>query len=142
MSNKQRSKIELIIFTTTSSISKFRVTLVKNRQKKHYKGINVYYIRYITITKIGDCENIDSVNPLYLLVNQASRYIEEIKAIKGDKGNDYGQDYMKIKFSSGNGLPLNKPLKLHAMTIIIKSVFEEGGKLYPQVFLEDCLYEL
>ena len=69
-----------------------------------------------------------------MLVNQASRYIEEIKAIKGDKGNDYGQDYMKIKFNSGNGLPLNKPLKLHAMTIIIKSVFEKGGKLYPQVF--------
>ena len=72
----------------TSSISKFRVKFVKNRQKKHYKGINIYYIRYITITKIGDCENIDSVNPLYLLVNEACRYIEEIEAIKGDKGNN------------------------------------------------------
>ena len=49
---------------------------------------------------------------------------------------------MKIKFNSGNDLPLNKPLKLHAMTIIIKSVFEKGGKLYLQVFLEECLYEL
>ena len=45
--------------------------------KKHYKGIDIYYIGYITIKKIGDCENIHSVNPLYLLVNHASGYIEE-----------------------------------------------------------------
>ena len=66
----------------------------------------------------------------------------EIKAISGGKENDYGKDYMKIKFNSDDDLPLNKPLKFHAMTIIIRSVFEEGGKLYPQVFLDDTLYEL
>ena len=49
---------------------------------------------------------------------------------------------MKIKFNSDGDLPLNKPLKFHAMTIISRSVFEEGGKLYPQVFLDDALYEL
>ena len=37
---------------------------------------------------------------------------------------------------------MTKPLKFHAMTIIIRSVFEEGGKLYPQVFLDDAMYEL
>ena len=55
---------------------------------------------------------------------------------------DYEKDYMKIKFNSDDDLPLNKPLKFHAMTIIIRSVFEEDGKLYPQVFLDDTLYEL
>ena len=45
---------------------------------------------------------------------------------------------MKIKFD----LPLNKPLKFQGMTIIIRAVFEEGGKLYPQDFLDDALYEL
>ena len=49
---------------------------------------------------------------------------------------------MKIKFNSDDYLPLNKPLKFHAMTIIIRSVLEEGGKLYPQVSLDDALYEL
>ena len=48
----------------------------------------------------------------------------------------------KIKFNSDDDLPLNKPLKFHAMTIIIRSVFEEGAKLYPQVFLDGALYEL
>ena len=42
---------------------------------------------------------------------------------------------MKIKFNSDDDLPLNRPQKLHAMTIIIRSVFEEGGKLYPQVWI-------
>ena len=42
-----------------------------------HKNIDIYYIGYITIKKIDDCENIYSVNPLYLLVNHASGYIEE-----------------------------------------------------------------
>ena len=49
---------------------------------------------------------------------------------------------MKIKFNSCDDLPLNKPLKFHDMTIVIRSVFEEDGKIYPQVFLDDTLYEL
>ena len=49
---------------------------------------------------------------------------------------------MKIKFNSDDDLPLNKLLKFHNMTIIIRSVFEEDGKLYAQVFLDDTLYEL
>ena len=49
---------------------------------------------------------------------------------------------MKIKFNSDNDLSLNKPLKCHAVTIIIRSLFEEGGKIYSQDFLDDTLYEL
>ena len=49
---------------------------------------------------------------------------------------------MKIKFNSDDDLPLNKRLKFHAMTIIIRSFFEKGGKLYPQVVLDEALYEL
>ena len=56
--------------------------------------------------------------------------------------SDYEKDYMKIKFNSDGGLPLNKPLNFHNMTITIRSVFKEDDKLYPQVFLDDTLYEL
>ena len=49
---------------------------------------------------------------------------------------------MKIKFNSDDDLPLKKPLKFHAMTIIIRSVFEEAGKPYTQPSLDDTLYEL
>ena len=45
--------------------------------KKSYKNIGIYNIGYITIKKIDDCENVYSVNPLYLLINHANGYIEE-----------------------------------------------------------------
>ena len=44
---------------------------------------------------------------------------------------DCEKDYMKVKFNSDNDLPLKKPLKFHSVTIIIRSSFEEDGKLYP-----------
>ena len=65
----------------------------------------------------------------------------KIKKISGDEC-DYEKDYMKIKFNSDDDLPLNKSLKFTLMTITIRCVFEEDGKLYPQVFLDDTLYEL
>ena len=55
---------------------------------------------------------------------------------------DYEKDYMKIKFNSDDDLPLSKPLKFHNMTIIIRSISEEDGKLYLKVFLDDTLYDL
>ena len=61
-----------------------------------------------------------------------------IKAINGDEC-DYGEDYMKIKFNSNDDLPLNKVLKFHLMTIIIRCAFREENKLYPQLFLDDTL---
>ena len=48
---------------------------------------------------------------------------------------------MKIKFDIDDNLPLNKPLKLHLLTIIVRCIFEEDGKFYPQLSLDDCLYE-
>ena len=49
---------------------------------------------------------------------------------------------MKIKFNSDDDLPLNKTLKLHNLTIIARSVFEEDVKYYPQVFLDEFLCEV
>ena len=49
---------------------------------------------------------------------------------------------MKVKFNSDDNLPSNKILKLRNITVIVRSVFEEDGKYYPQVFLDECLYEL
>ena len=47
--------------------------------KKSYKNIGIYNIGYITIKKIDDCENIYSVNPLYLRIDHANGYVEEKK---------------------------------------------------------------
>ena len=65
-----------------------------------------------------------------------------IQTINASKSGEYDKDYMKIKFSSDGNLPLNKILKLHMLTtIIVRSVFEDG-KYLPQVFLDECLYEV
>ena len=49
---------------------------------------------------------------------------------------------MKIKFNSDDNLPFSKILKLHNLTIIARTVFQEDNKYYTQVFLDECLYEL
>ena len=58
------------------------------------------------------------------------------------KAGEYEKDFMKIKFNPDDNLPLNKILKLRNMTIVIRSIFQENAKYYPQVFLDECLYEL
>ena len=38
--------------------------------KKNYKEIDICYIGYVTVKKIANCNNINSVNPLYLMINE------------------------------------------------------------------------
>ena len=64
------------------------------------------------------------------------------KIRKIDDWLEYSKDYMKIKFSSDDNLPLNKPLKFYNMTVTIRCVFSEDNKLYPQVFLDEALVSL
>ena len=45
--------------------------------KKDYNEIDIYYIGYVTIKKIGDYSNINSVSPLYLMINQMIGHFEE-----------------------------------------------------------------
>ena len=65
---------------------------------------------------------------------------DQIKKVNSDSVGEYDKDYMKIKFDSDDNLPLNKVLKFHVLTIIMRNVFEKDGKYYPQIFLDDCLY--
>ena len=76
------------------------------------------------------------------------RYDDVFNGIMGkireidDDWREYSKDYMKIRFSSDDNLPLNKQLKLYNMTVTIRCVFSEDNKLYPQVFLDEALYSL
>ena len=45
--------------------------------KKSYKDINICYIEYITTKKIDDCENVYSVNALYLIIGTVDGHTEE-----------------------------------------------------------------
>ena len=133
--------------------------------KKSQKNIDIYYIGYVTM-KDCDYVKINSVNPLYLIIDEVDGCIEEkngnkylslvftdknkevlikyterwdkiknlIKKINGGKAGEYEKHFMEIKFNTDDNLPLNKILKLHNMTIIVRSVFQEDDKYYPHVF--------
>ena len=66
----------------------------------------------------------------------------EIETTNSGKTGKYGKDFMKIKFELDNDLPLNKKLKFSTMAIVVRSIFEDEGKFYPQVYLGECFHEL
>ena len=158
-------------YTDIINIEEFDSNL-PNVNKKLY--IDIYYIGYIRIKKIGNCENIYSVNPLYMRKGKVDGYIEKnngykylvfnstdeskevskkytelrdgikmkLKQETAVKKDEHGKDYMKIQFNADDNLPLNKPLKLPLLTIIVRRIFEEDSKFYWQLYLDNCLYGL
>ena len=134
-------------------------------------GPGIYYIDYVT--KKAEW-NVNSVNPLYLMINRIDGFIEEkngdkylhiastgrnskvlrkylevwngikdcIEKINNNKLGEYDRYYMKIQFNSDDDLPLNKQLNFLTVTVIIRNIFEKNGKYYPQIFLDECLYEV
>ena len=49
---------------------------------------------------------------------------------------------MKIKLNTDDNLPLSNPLKLHLLTVIVRSLLEDDNDFYLELYLEDFLYEL
>ena len=115
--------------------------------------------------KIEDYQNINSVNSLYLIIGKADGYIKEnygnkyfvFTSTDANKKlltkfrklwdeiehlNETINEVKKGKFNSDDNLPLNKMLKLYMLTVIVRSIFEEDGEYYPQVFLDECLCEV
>ena len=45
--------------------------------KKDYKEIDIYYIGYVTFKEIANCDNINNVNPLHLMINEMFGHFEE-----------------------------------------------------------------
>ena len=118
--------------------------------------------------------NVNSVNPLYLMINRIDGLIKEktgdkylnialtdrnsevlrkyskvwngIKDINKKINNselaEYDKDCMKIKFNSNDDIPLDKQLNFPTITVIIRSIFGKNSKCYPQIFLDECLYEV
>ena len=66
----------------------------------------------------------------------------EIVAINGSKASECGKDFLKIKFNTDDGFPLNKLLNLNVLTIVVRHDFEEDGKFYLQIYLDEYLHKL
>ena len=138
--------------------------------KKDFNDIDIYYLGYEHKKKISECNVINSVNLLYLRIadmkgqfekgkddawyliisykdevyEKLMNIFESIKNKITEKTWDvveYDKDYMKIKFES-NVFPVSKKVNIHLATIIIRAIFAQDGKYYPQLLLDDGLYEL
>ena len=140
--------------------------------KKDFKDTDIYYLGYEYKKKITECNEINSVNPLYLRITDMKGQFK-----KGKDGNtwyliifgdidvlrkfanicksirtkieenmggivQYDKNQMRIKFENDDNLPTDKTVHIHLATIIIRSVFAQNGKFYSQLFLDDALYEL
>ena len=66
-------------------IRNFHPNLLKI-DKKPFEDVDIYYIGYITSKKFSDCENIHSVNPLYIIIHSATGHFKE----------KYGEKYLII----------------------------------------------
>ena len=139
----------------------FNVKLVKIFKQELQIGANIYYIGYLLENEY------DSVKPLYLTVNHLFGYIEEIKGssdrylvanINNEKvinvfdklwkfiGDEINVDnkiseYNKLRFISAVDLPLDTLTNFHTLTIAINCVIEKDDKYYPEIYLDDWLYE-
>ena len=139
--------------------------------EKSYKNILIYYIGYVTIKdlkcikiyssslylifskKNGYIEKING-NKYWTLVpnneckEKIKKYEELWSAIKdlirliNKNSDDYDEKYLKIIFNSDDKLPVNKTVEIPTMTIVVRVVFHENNKYYPQVFLDECPYKL
>ena len=91
----------------------------------------------------------EKYNEKYLILDPTEKYEEVFSGIKSEtetindgKGFFYEKNYSKIGVNTDDNVPLNKTLKFPSLIIIIRCVFQNGKKLYPQVYLDECLYEL
>ena len=80
---------------------------------------------------------------MYLIIGKVDIHIEE------NHGNKYlvfdspelhstRENKKVLKSTQSFGMGLNKPLKLHLLTITVRCIFEEDGKFYSQLYLDNC----
>ena len=139
--------------------------------KKSSKNIAIYYIGHITKKDDYKTNSVNPLYLIvgeidgFIAEKEGSKYLnialtdsnsevlkkyaeiwsgikDQIKKTNDGKLGEYGKDYMKIKFNLDDDLSLNNQLNFFNLTIIVKTVFEEDGKYYPQIFLDKCLYEV
>ena len=147
-----------IIFMDDFDTKYFKITKRESRV-----GIDIYYIGYI-LYKLEYSTN--SVKPLYLIVKSLLGSVEKIDGSSDryliiDKSNievinvfntirEYIEDkvildkidgFDKIRFSSDIDLPLGTLIQFNILTIIIRCIIKKDDKYYPEIYLDECLYD-
>ena len=144
----------------------------KKTDKKDFNDIDIYYLGYERKKKITECDKINCVNPLYLRIKDMKGQFKKGKAdnvwyltIFGDADvlkrsanvfknmraeiveNTGGivwldKNYTSIEFESNDDLPVDNFVDMHLIMVIIRIVFTQNSKFYPQLFLNVALYDV
>ena len=129
-------------------------------KKKSSKDIDIYYINYIQ-------ENLNSSNPLRIKIDSATGYFKEkndekylildstkeyervwsgirseIERINGGKNVFHEKNYRNIGINTEDDLPMRESPKFLALIVNVNLVLQANNKLYPQLYLDECFYEL
>ena len=147
-----------IIFIDNFDIKYFKITKRESRI-----GIDIYYIGYVvnkleydmnnvkllylSVTSLlGSVEKIDGSNDRYLVIDKSNievinvfntlrKYLEDKVILDKIDGFD------KIRFSSDIDLPLDTLIRFEILTIIIRCIIKEDDKYYPEIYLDECMYD-
>ena len=85
---------------------------------------------------------------MYLIFSEVNRYFERINKSKylirlvTKTSVDYDEKYNKISFNLDDQLPLNKRIEVPKMTMVVRAIFHDNNKYYPQIFFDEFLYKL
>ena len=147
-------------------LSDFDVKLVKVVKRESRISVDIYYTGYVLEPE----DDINSTYPLYLIVKRLLGRIEKIegssdwylvvdennkevinvfdklwKFIKDEitfgNADNKKSEYNKLRFSSNVDLPLDTLIESRMLTIFINCVIEKDNKYYPEIYLNECLYE-
>ena len=145
---------QTVIQKSYKNIGIYNIGYITIKKIDDYENIHSVNPLYLMIGKvIGHVE--ESNENKYLIFDSTDENKEVLKKytepwdviknkieITNDGECKYGKDFTKIKFDTDDGLPLNKPLNLCMLTIIVRSVFDDEGIFYPQVYFDECFYEI
>ena len=132
-------------------------------------GVDIYYIGYI-VNKLQ--YNINSINPLYLILKDVNCTVEKIegssdrylvidlsnkdvlnvfddmfnfisnKINKIDGDDTQVYGYIRLKSNSDVNLPLDKLIKFHTLTVTVACVIRKANKFYPEIYIDEGIFEI
>ena len=106
-----------------------------------FTNMNVYFEeinknKYSTLVPSNEIkEKIEKYKELWIKIRDLIGSVSK-------NSDDYDEKFIKIKFYLDDDLSLNKTIEIHNAIIVVRAVFHENNKYSPQLFLDECLYEL
>ena len=144
-------------------INDFNIKFFKIAKRESRPGIDIYYIGYVVNkleydinslkllylsveSLLGSVEKIGGSNDRYLVIDKSNIEVINVfntlqEYIKNEVILDKIDGFDKTRFSSDIDLPLGTLIQFKMITIIIRCIIKRDGKYYPEIYLDECMYD-